>query len=276
VAKEKTMKFYARWMLVLATMAITGCSDPTIDASSEAKMKESVAKVRESLPEAKRTDFDQAVQLIAFSQIDMKSLFANGGADAGDVEGKMREALNGKTAEQVLAQAEKIQAERKAREKEQALAEIRELVAKRDKAEQAKQQLDKFQVVRSRFYMQERRYLGEQPIIELTVKNGTDQAISRAYFSGTIASPDRSVPWHEDQFNYSISGGLEPGEEATWTLAPNSYSDWGKVDAPADAVFTVMVEKLDGPDGKVLYSTRGFSERDQERLAELKQQYDVD
>jgi hypothetical protein len=188
----------------------------------------------------------------------------------------MRDALNGKTAEQVLAQAEQIQAERKAREKEQALAEIRELVAKRDKAEQAEQQLDKFQVVRSRFYMRERQYLGKQPIIELTVKNGTDQAISRAYFSGTIASPDRSVPWHEDQFNYSISGGLEPGEEATWTLAPNSYSDWGKVDAPADAVFTVLVEKLDGPDGEVLYSTRDFSERDRNRLAELKKQYGVD
>ena len=270
------MKVYALLMLVLAAMTITGCSDPTIDASSEAKMKESVAKVRESLPEAKRTDFDKAVQLIAFSQIDMKSLFANGGVDAGDVEGKMRDALNGKTAEQVLAQAEQIQAERKAREKEQALAEIRELVAKRDKAEQAKQQLDKFQVVRSRFYMRERQYLGEQPIIELTVKNGTDQAISRAYFSGTIASPDRSVPWHEDQFNYSISGGLEPGEEVSWTLAPNSYSDWGKVDAPADAVFTVMVEKLDGPNGEVLYSTRDFSERDRKRLAELKKQYGVD
>ncbi|MCK5919369.1 MULTISPECIES: DUF6694 family lipoprotein [Alcanivorax] len=270
------MKVYALLMLVLATMAITGCSDPTIDASSEAKMKESVAKVRESLPEAKRTDFDKAVQLIAFSQIDMKSLFANGGAGAGDMEGKMRGALNGKTAEQVLAQAEQIQADRKAREKEQALAEIRELVAKREKSEQAKLQLDKFQVVRSRFYMRERQYLGKQPIIELTVKNGTDQAISRAYFSGTIASPDRSVPWHQDQFNYSISGGLEPGEEATWTLAPNSYSGWGKVNAPADAVFTVMVEKLDGPNGEVLYSTRDFSERDRNRLAELKKQYGVD
>lgn len=107
------MKVYALLMLVLAAMAITGCSDPTIDASSEAKMKESVAKVRESLPEAKRSDFDQAVQLIAFSQVDMKSLFANGGADAGDMEGKMRDALNGKTAEQVLAQAEQIQADRK-------------------------------------------------------------------------------------------------------------------------------------------------------------------
>ena len=257
------MKVYARWMLILVAMVAAGCSDPTIDASSEAKMKESVTKVRESLPEGRRSDFDQAVQLIAFSQVNMKSLFANGSADAGDMEGKMREALNGKTAEQVLAQAEQIQAERKAREKEQALAEIRELVAKREQAEQAEQQLDKFQVVRSRFYMRERQYRGEQ-------------AVSRAYFSGTIASPDRSVPWHQDQFNYSISGGLEPGEEATWTLAPNRFSDWGKVDAPADAVFTVIVEQLDGPDGEALYSIRDFSERDRKRLAELEKQYGVD
>lgn len=270
------MKVYARWMLILVAMVAAGCSDPTIDASSDAKMKESVTKVRESLPEGRRSDFDQAVQLIAFSQVNMKSLFANGSADAGDMEGKMREALNGKTAEQVLAQAEQIQAERKAREKEQALAEIRELVAKREQAEQAEQQLDKFQVVRSRFYMRERQYRGEQPIIELTVKNGTEQAVSRAYFSGTIASPDRSVPWHQDQFNYSISGGLEPGEEATWTLAPNRFSDWGKVDAPADAVFTVIVEQLDGPDGEALYSIRDFSERDRKRLAELEKQYGVD
>ncbi len=269
------MKLYAMLMLALAMIAAAGCSDPTIDASSDAGMKESVAKVRESLSEAKRPEFDQALQMIAFNQINMKSLFANGGADAGDMEGKMREALDGMTAEQVLAKADQIQAERKAKEKEQALTEIRELVAKRKKAEQAKQQLDKFQVARSRFYKRERQYLGEQPIIELTVKNGTDHAISRAYFTGTLASPDRSVPWHKDQFNYSISGGLEPGEEASWTLAPNLYSGWGKVDAPADAVFTVTVDKLDGPDGGVLYSTRDFTERDRNRLVELKKRYGV-
>jgi hypothetical protein len=37
-----------------------------------------------------------------------------------------------------------------------------------------------------------------------------------------------------------------------------------------------MVEKLDGPNGEVLYSTRDFSERDRKRLAELKKQYGVD
>ena len=118
--------------------------------------------------------------------------------------------------------------------------------------------------------------MGKQPIIELTVKNGTEQAVSRAYFEGTIASPDRSVPWHKDTFNYSISGGLEPGEEATWNLAPNMFSDWGKVDAPAEAIFTVTVEQLDGADGEPIYSTRELSERDLERLNELKKKYGVE
>ena len=118
--------------------------------------------------------------------------------------------------------------------------------------------------------------MGKQPIIELTVKNGTSEAVSRAYFEGTLASPKRSVPWHKDTFNYGISGGLEPGEEASWSLAPNMFSDWGKIDAPKDAVFTVTVEQLDGPDGEPIYSTRAFSEHDQERLDELKKEYGVE
>ena len=115
--------------------------------------------------------------------------------------------------------------------------------------------------------------MGKQPSIQLTVRNGTSFPVSRAYFEGTIASPDRSVPWHQDTFNYSISGGIEPGEDATWNLAPNIFSDWGKVDAPADSIFTVTVERLDGPDGETLYSVRGLGEREIERLAELKSKY---
>jgi len=116
--------------------------------------------------------------------------------------------------------------------------------------------------------------MGKQPIIELTVKNGTGHVVSRAYFEGAIASPDRSVPWHKDTFNHSISGGLEPGEVATWSLIPNMY--WKTVDAPADAVFTVTVEQLDGANGETIYSTREFGERDLERLSELKIKYGVE
>jgi hypothetical protein len=262
--------------IVIACTILAGCSDPKIDASSDEAMKASVEKVRESLPEAKRKEFDEAIQVLAFSQVDLKDLFAEGAAGVGNLEGKVRQSLDGKTGDQVIAEAERVQAERKERERQQALDEIRELEEKRAKVEDARKQLKNFQVIRSRFYMREQEFMGKQPIIELTVKNGTDQAVSRAYFEGTLASPDRSVPWHQDTFNYSISGGLEPGEEATWNLAPNMFSDWGKVDAPADAVFTVTVEQLDGADGEPIYSTREFGERERTRLNELKKKYGVE
>lgn len=217
--------------LALIVVLIAGCSDPKIDASSDESMKASVQKVRESLPESKRGDFDEAMKVLAFSKIDMKDLFTQGATGVGNLEGKVKESLSGKTGEQVIAEAARIQAERKERERQQALEEIRELETKRAKSESARDELKKFQVIRSRFYLRKQEFMGKQPIIELTVKNGTEQAVSRAYFEGTIASPDRSVPWHKDTFNYSISGGLEPGEEATWNLAPNMFSDWGKVRA---------------------------------------------
>lgn len=267
------MKYLKLVAVTLIVIAVAACSDPKIDASSDQTMKQSVEKVRASLPEAKRSQFDEALRVLAFSEISMKDLFAEGAAGVGNIEGKVRQSLDGKTGQEVIAQAEQMKAERKQRERKQALKEIRELEAKNAKSEKAREQLKQFEVIRSRFHMREREFMGEQPVIELTVRNGTSSAVSRAYFEGTLASPDRSVPWHQDTFNYSISGGIEPGEKASWSLAPNMFSDWGSIDAPSDAVFTVTVEQLDGPDGEAIYSARDFSEYDEKRLKELKEEY---
>jgi hypothetical protein len=262
-------------MLVAASLAVSGCSKPTIDASTDETMKASSQKVRESLPEAKRTEFDEAIQILAFSKIDLSSLMASGASGAGTIEAKVKDSLNGKTADEIIAQAAQIKAERQAREREQALNEIQELEKARIEVDKSREELKKFSILRSRFSLKERDFMGKQPVIELTVKNGTNSPVSRAYFNGVIASPNRSVPWLKDDFNYSIKGGLEPNEEASWSLAPNMFSDWGKVDAPADAVFTVTVERLDGPDGKTLFSTTGFGEQEAKRLDELKSKYGV-
>ena len=276
-------------ILILITI-LAGCSEPKIDASSDESLRASVAKVRKSLSDQKQKEFDEAMQqIIAFNMLDVEDVFKQGDIGANNMEdvfkqstagflkleGKIRQSLDGKTAKQVIAEAERIRVESRERERKQALEEIRELESKRVNSEKAREELKKFQVIRSRFYFSEQVFIGKQPIIELTVKNGTSQAVSRAYFEGTIASSNRSVPWHKDTFNHSIPGGLEPGEEATWNLAPNMFSDWGKVDAPIDAVFTVTVEQLDGPDGKTIYSVREFTKNDRERLNELKKQYDV-
>jgi hypothetical protein len=261
--------------LTILVLLLGACSKPTIDTSSDERMKASVAKVRESLPETQRAQFDKALQVLMFSRLDFATLIKDGANGTSTSLDQAKSSLSGKTAAQVIAEADTILASRKAKEREQALGEIKELEGKQASAEAAKRELTKFEISRSRFYKHHRDFLGEESVIELTVRNNTGHAISRAYFMGTLASPNRSVPWIRDGINYEIPGGLEPGEEAKWSLAPNMFSDWGKATAPDDAVLTVQVERVDGADGKPLFSTRDFTEKDAERLTKLKFEFDT-
>jgi hypothetical protein len=245
-------------------------SQLTIDTSSEQAMQTTITKVRESLSQAKREEFDNALQLIVFSQIDFGT---DSASDANAAADRMKSKLSGKTGEQVIAEGENIEEVRRTKERDQALAEIKELQEKKAKWESAKVELARFQVERSRFFKKKQKYYGEQPIIELTVRNGTAHPVSRAFFVGTLRSPNRAVPWMKDDFNYSISGGLEPGEAANWSLAPNQFGDWGTVNAPDDAVFTVEVVRLDGADGETLFSSREFTDEDEKRLKKLLSQF---
>jgi len=258
--------------LVIFAILLISCAKK-IDGSSEEAMSKSIQEISKSLNEDKKEEFQDALQLLMFHGLDFGYLMQEGGAEGAISD--IKTMLDGKTANDVISEGEIIKAEIERKKKEQAKGEIEELYEKMKQADIDKKMLEKFEVKRSRFYKRKSGtyYITEDPIIELTVLNGTDHAISRAYFTGTIASPERSVPWLKDDFNYQISGGLEPGEEVSWSLAPNSFSDWGKVDAPKDAIFTVEVVKIDGPDGEVLYSTRGFGEDEEERLEELLKAY---
>lgn len=257
---------------------LIGCDQPKVDTSTDESMKASLQKVKESLPEDKRQEFSDATSTILMNSIDMKAMMAgafsgNGDAVATQQADKAKAALNGKTGEEIISEAKAIQAERAKKEQQQALQEIAELQQKKEASQKAKESLQNFVVTKSRFFFEEQKYGRPQPVIELSVENKTGNPISRAYFKGTIASPGRSIPWLVETFSYSIPGGLEPGEKADWPLLPNMFSEWGKVEAPADAVFTVEVMRLDGPDDKVLYDSELFGENEQKRLEMLKSKY---
>ncbi|MFC3150593.1 DUF6694 family lipoprotein [Litoribrevibacter euphylliae] len=268
------MKFIKYVGILLITSVLTGCYEPTIDASSKETIKTSTQAIRDTLSDTEREEFDAALLLISFSQVEMKDLFSAGTSGAGEInlENKVKDVLHGKTASEVISEAARIKEEREKKAKQQALNEIQELETKLAKSKNAQTALNNFKVLRSRFYKEKQRFGPDKPFIELSVRNLTTHAVSRAYFKGTISSSGRSVPWHEDTFNYTIPGGLEPGESQNWHLAPNMFSDWDKVTAPENAVFTVVVEKLDGADGEALYSST-FTNRDRQRLNELKETY---
>lgn len=250
-----------RWIVLVVMLAMSvlvGCK-PTIDTSSEEKMEASIQKVRASLPDEEQEEFDAALGAIM-----LEGLF-DPDIDADEMERRMKESLDGKTASEVIAT-------RKERQRAQAIQEIEELENARKEAEEARAQLDSFTIERSRFRKVPQRYGRPEPQIELTVTNNTEHAISRAYFKGTLATPGRSVPWLEEEFNYEIRGGLEPGESMEWNLVPNMFSEWGQVEERDDMVFTVQTIRLDGPDGEALFEDN-FSEADERRLESLREEY---
>jgi hypothetical protein len=263
------MKLRAWGMTWMLAFSLAACGvEATIDGTSEQSLEASLEVVRESLESPIRERFDSALAVVGMSQFDLGSLLAGGTSDA---VANVRTALDGLTATQIVAMADSIQAAARAERLTQAREEIAELEAKQAQATQARNELGLFEVQRSRFTVREREYLGAELVIELTVQNGLDVAVSRAYFMGTLQSPGRSVPWVKESFNYSISGGIEPGEAASWNLAPNQFGPWGKAaDAPTDAVLTVTVVKLDGADGEPLFGGITWTDRDQERLDALR------
>ena len=265
------MKKVTLFLGVIAIL-LSSCAKK-IDGSSEEAMKSSIEKIKNSLDDEKKEKFEESMKLIMFNGLDFGKLMQEGGAE--ETVSDMKSKLDGKTADDIIAEGAKIQAEIERKKKEQAKGEIEELYQKMKQAEKDKKMLAKFEVKRSRLYKRKKGtyYVTEEPIIELTVMNGTDKAVSKAYFTGTLASPNRSVPWIKDDFNYEISGGLEPGEEVNWYLAPNMFSDWGKIDAPKDAVLTVDLKQLDGPNGEEMYSVNNFGEDEQERLEKLLADY---
>lgn len=247
-------------LILLASLSVlmAGCSDPTIDASTDESLKASAERVRDSLDGAHQKEFEAALQAILMSRATQALIDSGFEATAGDAMAQGRTMVDGKTAEQIIAEAKAMRERQAERERAQALQEAKEIGAELDslRAALSKAKSDESEplpVLKSRFYWSESDFLSE-PVIELTVRNDTQTAISRAYFDAVISSPGRSVPWVADSFNYSIAGGLEPGEESTWSLAPNRYSEWGR--APKDRddlIMTAVAVKADGPDGETLF-----------------------
>jgi hypothetical protein len=255
---------------IAALLLLAGCSKPRVDGRSDDSLKASVEKVRASVPENQRDEFDKAIATVGMSKLSMERILSgNAAAGAADV----REALNGKTAAEIFAMAKSIEEQRQREQRETDLKEVAALEKERAAADVATTELAKFEVLRAKFSTESDSIGMSHPHILLTVKNGTAHAVSRAFFHGVIASPGRSVPWVSEDFNYTIPGGLNPGEEASWNLTPNSFSSWGTVQVPADAGLQVTVVRLNGPNAEELYSTEKFTDRDKARLAALKQQY---
>jgi hypothetical protein len=99
--------------LMIAILFIpAACGCPKIDTSSDEALKASIQKVRESLSEDRRTIFDEALQIIAFNDLNSKPSFLTGPCAINLTEPRIRRVIQGKTGEEIIQQAEQIKKER--------------------------------------------------------------------------------------------------------------------------------------------------------------------
>jgi len=105
-----------------AVLVLAACAAPRIDGSSEEAFRASVTKVRESVPEAEKPRFDKALLEISMEGALARAL---SGVSREAMQKQMRERLAGKTAAEVLAEADQIEAQAKAHAEADAQKEIK-------------------------------------------------------------------------------------------------------------------------------------------------------
>lgn len=69
-----------------------------------------------------------------------------------------------------------------------------------------------------------------QPVMKIRVENRSDEPISGLAFHTKLFSSGRTICELEDEFKYGIQGGLNPGETKELSIAPNQFSEWGKLE----------------------------------------------
>lgn len=259
--------------LSLAVLMIAGCSDPKIDTSSMPASVVSVEKVRESLPAYKRDEFDRGLIIIATATFDGVDILNPQRMNAAEIAESANAQMHGLTGDQIIQRADKILRDRRAREREHAIRTLNRLEEKLAKANSDQQKLAQFTIDAAHYYIDASPYGAPEPVIDLEVTNGTDQAIAELLLRGVVTSPDHSFPWVDESFYYVIPDGIEPGETLSWSLAPNRFGPWGNAQIPGDAELTVTLEGLKGLDEEPLWDSPELTEHELARLEQLREEY---
>lgn len=262
-----------RSVLLLALVAIAGCSDPKIDTSSMPAAVVSVDKVRESLPTYKRDEFDQALTIIAMSSFSGIDILNQQRMNAAEIAETANAYMHGLTGDEIIQRADEMLRERRARERAQSLTMLNRLEAKQASAEQDRQQRAKITIDNANYAISTSPYGAPEPVIELAVTNHSDQAVSQLWLHGVLASPGRETAWVDETFYYVISGGLAPGESAQWSLAPNRFGPWGDPHIPPDATLSVTLEGLRDSKGEPLWDSPPLTAKQTARLEALHNNY---
>lgn len=266
--------FFSKVMSLLVTACLVVSCNEKIDGSSESAYKASLERMAKGKSEEENKELLRDMVVIAFYYEDATEL---------------RKAVHGKDRQQLKEFAEHIR--ELTRMKKEALAKQREeeerenekrRIEENQRQERLKceEQLKKLQPelvnglselcqylensaklrqveVHKPGFMQEKiEAIGipsyYQPVIELTIENKSEEAISAIAFRAKLFEPGRPVCMVDEKVGYKIQGGVNSQEIKEVQIGLNRFSEWGQLEK---RIYLIDVELLGVYDssGEVLW-----------------------
>ena len=238
-------------------VVVAGCGPKTLETSSVEKLEKSLAVLREQSELEQRDRLDEALKYL----VGEEAIVTNAEGEEPshpELVLALYQPLKGMTAEGIIAEA--------MRERlDQVQSAVTELEQARVGSEEARVELDRFKLEKSRVYKRNRGFL-EWPVIEFKAENNTDDVIWLIHFRAALLRPGNDEPWLVETFDQLVLNGLAPGERDLWRVEPEQREWVSLVDPHPDFRFTLEVMRLEGLGGTVIAGTE-WGKLEEMRLA---------
>ena len=270
--------------IIILSLILIACGEVTIDGSSEAAMKASIAEVKEGLEPVDRVKLEEAIKAIAFSDITSFKGMMVIGLNPELAAQKIMSKLDGLTYDQVLLQAKDVTEQQRQKKLNGTKAELKEAESQLAGLKHKQQEkIDNAKIIKSKFLVTDVKYnLTENPVMDLVeismdIENKLNIPVSMVYANARLITPGRSIPWIKDKLMILVEGGIEPGEKRNISTMPTRVLAWSRFKKEAKtAVVEMSVYRVNGADNKTNilgevfeYDISAISKLE-ERIAKLK------
>ena len=247
-------------------MVLFGCGEARVDTSSYETLVKSLGKIRASLPDNKKKEFDEYSMLMVFYEVEPKMLALDEKIEKIN-NAKINEALNGKSGEEILAEGPKYKADFEKINKEKLVQEYNIIMKKKNDFILSNKKMPLFKVVRSKLFKEKAEGSNVQVLaLELNVKNGTDQPVFKVHFDWELTNPSNNESKGEQALVYEIPAGLNPNESVTLKVFPKITD----IEISPELKLKINIKRLDDKNGNALFIGNNLSNQEEVRLNELK------
>ena len=238
------------WFRLVAVAGLgvlgVGCGPSTLETSSVEKLEKSLAVLREQSELEQRDRLDEALRYLVGEEAIVTS-------DEGEEPSHpelvlaLYEPLKGMTADGIIAEAMR-----------ERLDEVQSAVTELEQAkigsDEARAELGRFKLEKSRVYKRNRGFL-EWPVIEFKAENNTDDVVWLIHFRAALMRPGYDEPWLIETFDQLVLNGLAPGDRDLWRIEPEQREWVTLIDPHPDFRFTLEIMRLEGLGGTEIAGT---------------------